>query len=123
MVDLAHIEAAPDVLRTRIRNRASELKDRADGLSGAGKPVDCTERMNIKRWMRGWQARFSSFGVQVIVADVGQSVIFVDAAERTIALAPSLRVPAANKMLKRIHEWWQCREDAVEEQRCFLVSH
>lgn len=65
------------------------------------------EPTNVKRWMRNWQLRFASLGVQVVVADVAQSSVALDVAERTVVLAPSLEVSAAEKMLHKVYSWWQ----------------
>ncbi len=80
------------------------------------------ERMNVKRWMRSWQARFGSLGIEVMVADVAQSSVVVDVAGRTVILAPSLEVTAADRTLQKVYKWWQHRTDRVEGERCSLVS-
>jgi len=78
--------------------------------------------MNVKHWMRNWQERFASLGVELIVADVAQSSVVVDVAERMVVLAPSLKLSAADRMLQKIHAWWQRQSDRVEGQSCSLVS-
>jgi hypothetical protein len=80
------------------------------------------EQMNVKRWMQDWQARFEPFGVQVVVADVAQSSIVVDVAERMVILAPSLRVSAADRMLEKVYGWWQRQPGIVEGQLCSMVA-
>ncbi len=78
--------------------------------------------MNVRQWMRHWQERFRWLGVELIVADVAQSSVVVDVAERTIVLAPSLKLVAAERMLQKIHVWWQRESKRVEGQSCSLVS-
>jgi hypothetical protein len=78
--------------------------------------------MNVKHWMRHWQERFALLGVDLIVADVAQSSVVVDVVERTVVLAPSLRLSAAEKMLQKIYAWWQRQSDNVEEQLCSLAT-
>jgi hypothetical protein len=80
------------------------------------------EQMNVKQWMRDWQERFGSIGVELIVADVAQSSVVVDVAERTVVLAPSLKLSVAEKVLHKIHAWWERQSDTVEEHSCSLVS-
>lgn len=63
--------------------------------------------MSAHRWMQKWQMRFAPLGVEVVVADVGQSSFFLDLAERKVVLAPSLEVDKAEKMLSAVHEWWE----------------
>ena len=65
------------------------------------------EQVNVRRWIREWQTRFDSLGVQVIVADVAQSSVAVDVSEMTVVLAPSLRVSAAERTLRKVYIWWQ----------------
>lgn len=93
-----------------------------EALFGTRNPRGRMERMNVKRWMRGWQDRFSPLGVQIIVADVAQSSILVDAAEQTIVLAPSLKLSAADKLLDKIYGWWQRQGASVKDEPSFLVS-
>jgi len=78
--------------------------------------------MNLKRWMEDWQAKFAPLGVQVIVADVAQSSVVVDVAERTIVLAPSLKVSAAERMLHKVYKWWQRQPEVSGGRLCSLVS-
>ena len=80
------------------------------------------EEMNLRDWMRNWQEQFDPLGVDVMVADVGQSSVVVDAAERTIFLAPSLKLSAAERMLRKIYAWWQWQAERVEGHRCCLVA-
>lgn len=80
------------------------------------------EEMNVRGWMRNWQEQFDSLGVQVMVADVGQSSVLVDAAEKTVILAPSLKLSAADRMLRKIYVWWQWQTETVEGQQCCLVA-
>lgn len=80
------------------------------------------EEMNIRGWMKNWQQQFNPLGVEVIVADVGQSSVVVDAAERTVFLSPSLKLSAADRMLRKIYAWWQWQAERVEGQRCCLVA-
>lgn len=80
------------------------------------------EEMNVRGWMRNWQEQFDSLGVQVMVADVGQSSVLVDAAEKTVILAPSLKLSAADRMLRKIYVWWQWQTERVEGQQCCLVA-
>ena len=80
------------------------------------------EEMNVRSWMKNWQEQFGPLGVEVMVADVGQSSVVVDAAERTVILAPSLKLSAADRMLRKIYTWWQWQIEKVEGQRCCLVA-
>ena len=80
------------------------------------------EDMNLRSWMKNWQEQFGSLGVEVIVADVGQCSVVLDAAARTVVLAPSLKLSAADGMLRKIYTWWQRQADSVEGQRCCLVT-
>ena len=80
------------------------------------------EEMNVRSWMRNWQEQFGSLGVEVMVADVGQSSVLVDGAEKTVILAPSLKLSAADRMLRKIYTWWQWQAEKVEGQRCCLVT-
>jgi anti-sigma-K factor RskA len=77
---------------------------------------------DVKRWMHQWQEKFSPLGIQVIVADVAQSSVLVNVAERTIMLAPSLRVREADRMLNRLRVRWQRRAGAMHNELCFMVS-
>lgn len=63
--------------------------------------------MSAHRWMQKWQMRFAALGVEVVVADVGQSSFFLDLAERKVVLAPSLEVDKAEKMLAAVQQWWE----------------
>lgn len=63
--------------------------------------------MSAHRWMQKWQTRFAPLGVELVVADVGQSSLFLDLAEKKVVLAPSLDVDQAEKMLAAVHEWWE----------------
>lgn len=78
--------------------------------------------MNVRSWMRNWQEQFELLGVQVMVADVGQSSVLVDAAEKTVILAPSLKLSAADRMLRKIYVWWQWHAERLEGQQCCLVA-
>lgn len=78
--------------------------------------------MNIRHWMRNWQDRFASLGVEVLVADVAQSCVAVDIRERTVILAPSLKLTAADKILQKVYQWWRYDSDRVEGQLCSLLS-
>lgn len=80
------------------------------------------EEMNVRGWMKNWQEQFDSLRVEVVVADVGQSSVLVDAAERTVFLAPSLKLSTADRMLRKIYAWWQWQAERVEAQRCCLVA-
>jgi len=89
------------------------------------KPGKWRVQMNVKRWMQTWQEKFEQVGVQVIVADVAQSSIVVDVAERTVVLAPSLKVSAADRMLDKVYRWWQRQPhtvDMVEDRLCSMVA-
>ena len=86
------------------------------------KPGRWREQMNVNRWMQDWQVKFDRFGVQVIVADVAQSSLVVDVAERTVILAPSLKVTAAERMLQKVYRWWQRQSDMSEERLCSLMT-
>ncbi len=81
-----------------------------------------TEPMNIKDWMRNWQDRFASLGVEVLVADVAQSCVAVDIRDRTVILAPSLKLSVAEKILQKVYEWWRHQSDRVEGQLWSLLS-
>jgi hypothetical protein len=72
--------------------------------------------------MQDWQTKFDRLGVQVIVADVAQSSVVVDVAEKTIILAPALRVSVAERMLEKVYRWWQRQSEISEERWCSLVS-
>jgi len=61
--------------------------------------------------MQNWQTRFAPLGVEIVVADVGQSSLFLDMAERMVVLAPSLNVQKADKMLMAVHNWWRCQPE------------
>jgi len=79
--------------------------------------------MNVKRWMRDWQTRFDTLGVEVIVADVAQSSVVVNLAERTIILAPHLSVSSAERMLHNLYKLWECwRTERRETESCALMS-
>jgi len=73
---------------------------------GTKAPTGSSERMNVKRWMQSWQIRFGSLGVEVIVADVAQSSVVVDIAERTVILASHLTVVSADKALRGLYRRW-----------------
>ena len=62
--------------------------------------------MNLKRWIRTWRMRFDSLGVELMVADVAQSSVVVDMAERTVILSPHLTVISADKALHGLYRWW-----------------
>ena len=89
---------------------------------GMRNPKGPTERMNVKRWMRNWRGRFSSLGVEVMVADVGQSSVVVNVAERTIILSPYLAVYTAERTLERLHGWWVRQPEQVHSESCSLLS-
>ncbi len=78
--------------------------------------------MNVKRWMRNWQARFDSLGVEVMVADVAQSSVVVNVAERTIILAPYLSAFAAEKVLDGLYRWWERRLERPECESWSLMT-
>lgn len=86
------------------------------------KPGKWRQQLNVNRWMQDWQVKFGSFGVQVIVADVAQSFLVVDVAERTVILAPSLKLSAAERMLEKVYLWWKRQNEMSEERLCSLVS-
>jgi len=86
------------------------------------KPGKWRQQLNVNRWMQDWQVKFGSFGVQVIVADVAQSFLVVDVAERTVILAPSLKLSAAERMLEKVYMWWKRQNEMPEERLCSLVS-
>jgi beta-lactamase superfamily II metal-dependent hydrolase len=69
------------------------------------------ETMSAERWMQTWQIRFAPLGVEIVVADVGQSSVFLDMAERKVVLAPSLNVENAEKMLVAVLKWWRCQPE------------
>ena len=70
--------------------------------------------MSAERWMHNWKTRFAPLGVKVVVADVGQSSIFLDMAERQVVLAPSLNVYKAEKMLRVVYQWWRCQAEEAQ---------
>jgi hypothetical protein len=72
--------------------------------------------------MRSWQERFGSLGVEVMVADVAPSSIVVDVRQRTIVLAPSLTVLAAERTLDRLYRWWERQPENISGECCSLVS-
>ncbi len=78
--------------------------------------------MKVNRWMQDWQEKFDRFGVQLMVADVAQSSIVVDVAERMVILAPALKVSAAEKVLEKVYRWWQRQDHITEERLCSLVT-
>jgi hypothetical protein len=78
--------------------------------------------MNVKRWMRNWQSKFSSLGVELIVADVAQSSVVVNVAEKTIILAPYLPVSTAQKVLDLLYKWWEHHPEKSESESFSLVS-
>jgi hypothetical protein len=86
-------------------------------------PRGCAERMNLKRWMRDWQSRFDNLGVEVVVADVAQSSVAVDMADRTIILSPHLAVHTAERVLERLYRWWRRQPVQLNGEMCSLVSH
>ena len=85
-------------------------------------PRGCTERMNVKRWMRDWQERFGPLGVQVIVADVAQSSVVVNVAERAVILSPNLAMYTAERVLERLYGWWRRQPGQLHSETCSLVS-
>jgi hypothetical protein len=72
--------------------------------------------------MQHWREKFDWLGVQLMVADVGQCSIVVDAAERMVILAPALKVTAAERVLEKVYGWWQRRNEVSEEKLCSLVT-
>jgi hypothetical protein len=100
----------------------SECKKRQRVFPRTRNPRGCTERMNVKRWMRDWQIRFGSLGVEVIVADVAQSSVVVNVAERTIILSPHLAVYTAERILERLNGWWRRQPEQLHSESCSLVS-
>ena len=89
---------------------------------GMRSPKGPAERMNVKRWMRNWQSRFSHLGIEVTVADVGQSSVVVNVAERTIILSPRLTVCTAERILERLQGWWARQPEQLHSESCSLVS-
>jgi hypothetical protein len=79
--------------------------------------------MNVRRWMESWQVKFGQLGVELMVADVGQSSVHVDVAEARVVLAPSLRVSAADRMLDKVYVWWLRQPQVSEERPCSLVTY
>ncbi len=69
--------------------------------------------MSAERWINQWQTKFASMGVQLVVADVGQSSIFLDMAERQIVLAPSLNLVKADRLLSAVYKWWKRDPEAA----------
>jgi hypothetical protein len=72
--------------------------------------------------MRNWQTRFSSLGVELIVADVAQSSVVVNVPEKAIILAPYLPVSTAEKVLDLLYKWWQHQAEKCESESFSLVS-
>lgn len=87
-----------------------------------GNPRGCTERMNVKRWMRDWQERFGSLGVDVIVADVAQSSVVVNVPEKAVILSPNLAMYTAERILGRLYHWWHHQREQMHHPSCALVS-
>jgi hypothetical protein len=80
------------------------------------------QHVNVKRWMRDWQLRFGSLGVEVMVADVAQSSVVVNVAERTIILAPFLSAFRAERVLDGLYKWWRFQSKKPEAETCLLMS-
>jgi hypothetical protein len=85
-------------------------------------PGSGVERMNVEQWMRNWRDAFGFLGVEVIVADVAQSSVVIDVPARTIILAPSLTLPTAEKILRKVFVWWRHQPHAVQSPRCSFLS-
>jgi hypothetical protein len=85
-------------------------------------PRNRGEHMNVRRWIRTWQTKFNSLGIELMVADVAQSSVVVNVPERTIILTPSLKVSTAEKVLRRLYRWWECQTGRCESQSYSLVS-
>ena len=66
------------------------------------------QTMSAAHWMHEWRSKFALLGTEVVVADVGQSSVFLDMAERKVILAPSLNVFKAEKILTAVYDWWRC---------------
>jgi hypothetical protein len=71
------------------------------------------KKMSAERWMQNWQTRFAPLGVEIVVADVAQSSVFLDIAERRVVLAPSLKLSAAERMLAAVYQWWRRQPNSV----------
>jgi len=69
--------------------------------------------MSAERWMQNWQTRFAHLRVEIVVADVAQSSLFLDIAERRVVLAPSLRLSTAEKMLAAVYQWWKHQPESA----------
>jgi len=80
------------------------------------------EQMNTEHWIRKWRDSFSRLGVEVVVADVGQSCVVVDLPARTIILSPSLKLTTAEKILQKFYQWWQHQPTGVQRQLCSFLS-
>lgn len=72
--------------------------------------------------MREWQERFGSLGVDVIVADVAQSSVVVNVAERAVILSPNLAMYTAERVLERLYGWWRRQPGQLHSETCSLVS-
>jgi len=72
--------------------------------------------------MRDWRVGFGSLGVKVIVADVAQSSVVVNLAERTIILSPHLAVYTAERILERLYKWWLRQPEQLHGESCSLLS-
>ncbi len=83
---------------------------------------DFAERMAVRRRMREWQERFGSLGVDVIVADVAQSSVVVNVAERAVILSPNLAMYTAERVLERLYGWWRRQPGQLHSETCSLVS-
>lgn len=100
----------------------SECKKRQRVFPRTRNPRGCTERMNVKRWMRDWQERFGPLGVDVIVADVAQSSVVVNVAEKAVILSPNLAMYTAERVLERLYGWWRRQPGQLHSETCSLVS-
>jgi hypothetical protein len=78
--------------------------------------------MSVKRWMRDWRARFGYLGVEVLVADVGQSSVVVNVPEKSIVLSPRLTMVNAEELIGRLYKWWRRQPNPVHTEPCSLVS-
>lgn len=75
--------------------------------------------MSAERWIQNWQTRFARLGVEIVVADVAQSSVFLDMAEKKVVLAPSLKLSKADKMLAAVYRWWERQPDERRVVRAF----
>ena len=80
------------------------------------------EQMDLKRWIRSWRTRFDLLGVQLMVADVAQSSVVVDVAERTVILAPHLTVISADTALRGLYKWCRHEMENRGSEFCTLLT-